>query len=204
MKYILGTLSILLLLIIIAGGAFYFGQQSANQSKEMTTTPTPSPYVTAQIPTGQLMQEETKDVKTIKAGGVLVLSPYSIVTPSDWASQKEQGEEMDKLTISKEGYKITIFQGSYGGGGCIYSGEPYANFTKYDNYVEIQNPNGFVFRRGQNQSTGKTSWTVCQKGADDSYGTITSFGLITINNPLNIDEEIMSETDQILASLKKF
>lgn len=200
MKYLLGTISIILLLIIIAGAAFYFGQQSANQGKEMTTTPTPTPFVTMEAPTSQVIQV---DVKTVKGGGVLSLSTYSIITPSDWTSQREQGEGMDKLTITKEGYKITIFQGSYGGGGCIYSGEPYANFTKYDNYVEIQNPNGFVFRRGQNQSTGKTSWTVCQKGADDSYGTITSFGLITINNPLNIDEEIMSEVDQILASFKK-
>lgn len=200
MKYLLGTISIVLLLIIITGAAFYFGQQSANQSKEMATTPTPTPFVTMQEPSPEVMQ---KDVKTIKAGGALILSPYSITIPSDWASQREQGEELDKLTISKKGYKITIFQAAYGGGGCIYSGEPEAFFTKYDNYVEILNPNGFVFRRGQNQSTGKTSWTICQRGADNSYGTITSFGLITINNPLNIDEEIMSEVDQILASFKK-
>lgn len=200
MKYLLGTISIILLLIIIAGGAFYFGQQSASQEREMTTTPTPTPFVTVEAPTPEVIQE---DVKTVKAGGVLALSAYTLTTPSDWTSQREQGEGMDKLTISKEGYKITIYQAAFGGGGCIYSGEPEAFFTKYGNYVEIQNLNGLVFRRGQNESTGKTSWTVCNKGTDGTYGTITPFGGITIQNPLTIDEEIMAEIDGILASLKK-
>lgn len=200
MKYLLGTISIILLLIIIAGGAFYFGQQSSNQGKEMATTPTPTAFVTMQEPTPEVMQE---DVKTVKGGGALSFSSYLIITPVDWTSQREQGEGMDKLTISKEGYKITIYQAAFGGGGCIYTGEPEAFFTKYENYVEVQNPNGYVFRRGQNQSTGTTSWTVCQKGEDGTYGTISSFGGITIQNPLTVKEEIMSEIDKILASLKK-
>ncbi len=201
MKYLLATISILLLIIIIAGGAFYFGQQSANQSKEMTTTPSPSPFVTAQTPTPELIQEE--NLKTIKAGGVLSLSSYSIAIPLDWTSQRQQGDGFDELTITKQGYKIKIYQAAFGGGGCIYVGEPEAFYTKYNTFVEIQNPNGFVFRRGQNESTGTTSWTVCQKDTDGNYGTITSFGAITINNSATIDETIMSEADQILASLKK-
>lgn len=202
MKYVLGLISILLLVIIIGAASFYFGTQSANNKAVMMTSPTPTVFVTAQSPTPTGTATTNTNVKTVQAGGVLVFSAYSLNTPDGWASQHQQGENMDTLTLTKGVYKIVFSQVAGGGGGCVYPGDPPAQFAQsFSSFVEITNPNGFVFRRGPVDSN---NWTVCQKNTSDgSFGFPTNFGNVSITTPASVDSKIMSETDSILASIKK-
>ena len=108
---------------------------------------------------------------------------------------------MDKLTLTKLGYKMTISEGAFGGSGCLYPGDPPQEMAQtFTSYVEITDPNGFIFRRS---STGAGGWTVCQKGSGGSFGAPTSFGHINIAEPSVSDSTVVGEIDQILASLKK-
>src|SRR4030042_1019232 len=130
MKYFLAAILVLLLVIVIGAGAFYFGRQSANQSKEMTTTPTPTTFQTSQTGQTPTPQEVEGNKKLVEAGGVLSFPNYSLFIPSDWSSQEEQGQDSNKLTLTKGVYKITINEAAFGGGGCIYPGQPQVDFAQ--------------------------------------------------------------------------
>lgn len=201
MKYFLATILVLLLVIVIGAGAFYFGKQSVNQSKEMVTTPTPSSFVTQEIPT--VTPDALNPVKTVEGGEALSFPSYSVNIPLDWNSQREQGQDSDKLTLTKTGYKIVISEAAFGGGGCLYPGDAPSEMAQtFSSFVEITNPNGFVFRRGTNVTSG--GFTVCQKNSTGgSFGAPTIFGHISITTPANPSDNIMTEIDSILASLNK-
>jgi len=207
MKYILSAISLLLLVIIIASAAFYFGQKSVGNS---SITPTPSvaqlyPTVNTQttsVTTAPITQ--TPQTTTVSAGGVLVFSAYTLNMPPGWASQKETTQYSDMLTLTKDTYKITIYQAAGGEGGCTYPGQaPQEMAQSFSSFIEIMDPNGFVFRRGPSQGT-PNSWTICQKNASDgSFGFPTNFGNITILTPSNPTDTTIAEIDSILASLNK-
>ena len=206
MKYVLAVISVLLLLTIIGGAAFYFGQKSI-LSRPVSQTPTVvkidntnPPIATA---TPQAVQTNPNPETTIDSGGVLVFSAYTLKAPSDWASQKETLQYSDMLTLTKGDYKITIYQAAGGGGGCTYPGDPPAQMAQnFTSFVEITDPNGFVFRRGANGTPG--GFTVCQKNATDgSFAFPTNFGNITITTPTPQDASTMAEIDGILASINK-
>jgi hypothetical protein len=201
MKYILGIISIIILLIAIAIGAFYIGTKTTTNKTGMTTTPTPTAFVSAETPT-----PTTTVPKTVEAGGVLVFNKYSLDLPEGWASQREQGENMDKLTLSKLGYNLILYQFAGGGGGCLYPGDQDLPMAQtFSSFVEVKNTNGFIFRRGQNDS-GPNSFTYCQKNnTDGSFGSPTSFGGISLTTPGTPDKNavVFPEADAIVASLKK-
>lgn len=201
MKYVLGAISLLLLIVVIGGAAFYLGQKS------LTNNPSSITIQNNALPSSSVSQSQTPtptgiQTKTVTAGGVLVFSAYSVSVPPTWTSAKNTGQNMDTLTLTNDPYKITISQAAGDGGGCTYPGQPPQEMTQtFSSFVEIMDPNGFVFRRGLAQ-TGV--WTVCQKNTTDgSFGFPTSFGNITINTPAAPSESLMSEIDGILASLKK-
>lgn len=109
---------------------------------------------------------------------------------------------MDNLTLSKTGYKIVISQAAGGGGGCTYPGDAPAEMAQsFTSFVEINNPNGYLFRRGPAQGS-PGAWTVCEK-RQGSFGFPTTFGNITLTVPTTTDVTIMAEVDSILASLNK-
>ena len=202
MKYFLPGILILILVIIIGAGAFYLGKQTV---KPQDITPTPTVFEKANT-NAQATPTITKtpvQTKTVAAGGVLSFPAYTLNIPLDWTSQREQGQDSDKLTLTKGGYKITISEAAFGGGGCLYPGDPPSEFAQtYSKFVQISNPNGFVFRRGSSSDTD-TGWTVCQKSSEGSFGAPTIFGHINITTPVNPSDEIMAEIDSIFASIKK-
>lgn len=200
MKYFISVILVLILVVIVGGLAFYFGQKSVNQSREMTTTPTPTSFVIQENPTPKDTQVSNK---IIEGGGAAVFPNYTLSTPSTWASQRKQGNNMDTLTLTKNGYKIEIYQAAFGPGGCTYEGEPPDFFQKFDTFVEILNPFGFAFRRSQNDNTGPNKWVICQKSTDGTYQQPTTFGAISIDTPATKDTETMSEIDQVLLSINK-
>lgn len=203
MKYILPIVSVLILFAVIAGGAFYLGQKSGGQS---SITPTPT---VAQVQTQTNVHSTTavnptiSNPKTVIAGGALSFSAYKLITPSDWISQREQGQDNDRLTLTKNGYKIVIYEAAFGGGGCLYPGDAPSEMAQtFSSFVEIIDPNGFVFRRSPTGTAG--NFTVCQKNSSDgSFGSPTAFGAISITTPVAQDASIMGEIDGILASINK-
>lgn len=206
MKYILPAVSIIILIVIVGVGAFYLGQRALNNNISPAPVPTTSQTNTNNQVTPILTPTPTQSqvqTKTITAGGVLSFPTYTLKTPIDWNSQREQGQDSDKLTLTKNSYKIVISEAAFGGGGCIYpGGTPSEMAQTFSSFVEIINPNGFVFRRGATGSAG--SWTVCQKNTvDGSFGAPTIFGHTSITTPANADASVMAEIDGILASLKK-
>jgi uncharacterized protein YxeA len=206
MKYILPVVSIIILIAVIGGGAFYLGQKSTGNSS-ITPTPTVSKVQTQTNtqPTSQISPTPTAtSLQTVSAGGVLVFSAYTLSLPSGWTSAKKITQNSDMLTLTKDSYKITIYQAAGGGGGCTYSGEPPQQMAQtFSSFVEIMNPNGFIFRRGPSLGT-PNSWTVCQKNASDgSFGFPTNFGNITITTPANPTDTTMAEIDSILTSINK-
>lgn len=199
MKYILGTLSVLILVLIIAGAAFYLGQQSVNQSKEMATTPTPTAFVTQEI-SDQTPIEENKT--TVEAGGVLVFNAYTLQIPDDWTHKREQDQNLDRLTISNGSYNIKIFQAATGGAPCLYQGDADVEgpSSRFISFVEFNGGSGNQFRRG---TTGpQNSMTVCEM-QNGNWGQPTSFGHISYQMPTNPDASIIEIMDNIITSIKK-
>jgi hypothetical protein len=189
---------VLVLVVAVATGAFYFGQKT--KVGELTPEPTVTEAFPSDIPTPT---SSSIQGKTITAGGVLVFSKYTLILPNDWQSDHQKEEGSDKLILTKEDYTITIAQVASEGVRCIYGNEPEAEFTqKYTYFVEITNPNGFIFRRSSSENP-TTGWTVCQKGTDGSFMFPTNFGYTSITTPSNPTTETMSEIDSILASIKK-
>lgn len=202
MKYLVPGLLIIILILAVGAGAFYLGKSTLN-----TQTITPVPTVTQNIPkSGTPSLTPTPSVTQttqVTSGGLLVFAKYSLELPAGWLSQKETTQYSDMVTLSKNNYKITISQAAGGGGGCVYPGQPPQEMAQsFTSFVEVMDPNGFIFRRGANGTPG--GFTVCQKNATDgSFGFPTNFGNITITTPVPPTDTMMTEVDSILASLKK-
>ena len=206
MKYILSAISLLLLVVIIAGAAFYFGQKSTG-NPSITPTPvvtqvSPTPAAQGTPPAATPSVTPFVQTQTLSSGGVLVFKAYSLTAPADWTNQKETAQYSDMLTLSKNGYKLSIYQAAGGGGGCTYPGQaPQEMAQTFASFVEITDPNGFVFRRGPTQ---QNAYSVCQKNTTDgSFGFPTNFGSITFTTPANPTDTMLAEVDGILSSLKQ-
>jgi hypothetical protein len=202
MKYLLPGILVMFLVIIVGTGAFILGKKTINNSSNITPTPTISQQ-TDNIEETKLSPTETPN-KVVQAGGVLSFPKYTVTLPEGWTSEREQGENSDKLTLTKGSYVITINEGAFGGSGCLYPGDPPFEMAQtFTSFVEINNPNGFVFRRsGGEVSNGKRGWTLCQKG-DEAFGAPTIFGHVNITGPATTDAAILAEVDSIISSFKK-
>jgi len=206
MKYILPAISLVILIAIIAGLAFYFGQKSA---PAITSSVKPTPFINKTSPTPITQTSPVASptitpapTQSLSGGGILVFKAYVLTAPLDWTSQKEVTQYSDMLTLSKNGYKITINQAAGGGGGCTYPGQaPQEMAQTFASFVEVTDPNGFVFRRGPTQ---QNAYSVCQKNTTDgSFGFPTNFGSITFTTPANPTDTMLAEVDGILSSLKQ-
>lgn len=188
------------------GGGYYLGIKNAT-----TIPPTPSPTLhtpTTPTPIPPSPTPVSGDTKTVKAGlsGSTAFIPYTIDVPAGWTDARETtiAAGIDKLTLTKNGYSITIYQAPMGGNDCIYTGDkPTTMAQRYTDFVNINGKSG-QYRRSWNQSNGQSiTYAVCQKAADDSYGTVTTFGLINVVSPNPANSGILTEIDGVLASLVK-
>lgn len=138
----------------------------------------------------------------VKAGGILSRSQYSINIPNSWQFSKDGSVagQSDKLTITRGVYSIVISQGAFGGGGCLYPGDPDAEMAqRFASFTTVTDQSGDGLRIGALSSGG---FVVCQ-GNGTSWGDITSFGHISISAPATLDPTIVSQISLILSSLKK-
>lgn len=195
---------IFLAIIVIAGllfGGYYLGKNSRTSQ----TYSVPSLTQTPTSPTPQSSPTSTvKKTKTVKAG--MSTSQYEIEIPDGWTDVREntQAGVIDKLTLSKNGHTLTIYQAAMGGGGCLYPGDsPTEMSQNFTDFSEIKGTTE-TFRRSWNLDTAQTiSYTICKKGSDGSYGTFSSFGVISAVSPNPANASILNEIDSMIASLKK-
>jgi hypothetical protein len=93
-----------------------------------------------------------------------------------------------------------------GGNGCTYSGDSESPMAqKFSDFADI-NGAEYVLRRSWNKTgnqAGTIGYTVCQRGQDNSYGSVTSYGAISVKSPDPADSKIMSEVDFIISSITK-
>ncbi len=206
MKYLI-TIFVTAVLVFLAATVYYkgfpvFPAYNKNSVSTQSGIPATGSEIAETVPTAT-----PKQVTTVKAGGVLVFKPYSIDVPLDWQYSKEGSPSgdvpSDKLTLTKGGYKITIYEAATGGAQCLYPGDADVEgpTSKFISYTNITTQTGDLLRRGAVQ--GSTGFTVCEKQGTNSYGQPTSFGHISITTPGLPDAQMLIEVDSILTSLKK-
>lgn len=144
----------------------------------------------------------------IKAGGVLSFNAYSINVPAGWIYSKEDAPsgdiEFDKLILTKDGYKITVWQAATGGALCLYPGDVdvEGSSSKYTMFKDILTQTSNKLRRSWTE--GGIGYTVCEKTGTNPYGAPTTFGHMTIQAPVGgATPTMITEIDSILTSLKK-
>lgn len=206
-------------LVIALVGGIAFGSYSIGKS----TAPTPNSGAasTTAMPTptidiGLMPEKSPENASTatiIKAGlgpdSGLSFTKYQITVPETWIPDHvttNEGTWADTLTLTKGTTKLKIFQAATGGAMCLYPGD--ADFegpsSRYDAYVPITTADGIILRRGStNTNNGTTKgFTMCQKGSE-SYGQPTVFGHMSLTTALNPDDKLLSEVDEMIATLKK-
>jgi len=204
----LGKVFIFLIIIgLLVGGGYYLGTTNKLGLKP-NPTPTPgvsltgSPTQTPPSPTAASLN--TKTVKAGLSGDATSFKTYTIEVPGGWTDARETtvAAGIDKLTLTKNGYSVTIYQAPMGGGGCIYKGDPPNEMAQlYTDFAEINGKSG-QYRRSWTQGPGQsTTYAICQKAPDNSYGSITAFGAISIVTPNPADPKMLSEVDGMIASL---
>lgn len=199
-KIMLGVVIVGLLLF----GGYYLGTRN-NKTPKISITPTPAQTMEKTIsPTSQTtpISPTKASTKTIKGGltnDSTSFKPYSVEIPTGWTDVRDTTDITDKLTISKNGYSLTIYQAPFGGGGCLYKGDPDTPMAQsYTDYVQIAGTNT-QYRRSWN-TVGQ--YTICQKHpSENSYGSPTTYGAISAKSPSPADSTIMAEIDGMIASL---
>ncbi len=206
-----------LVLILIGGigyAAYTYGASSKQPAiapatqTEVTIIPTtsalPSPSASTVTPTSAPSQTVTAGLN--HADGILLPS-YTVTVPAGWTTDHQQSltaSPSDRLTISNGMYKITIFQAAFGGGMCLYPGEPDQEgpSTRYTSYTEFAGAGGTVYRRGPTDST-PPSIGICQKpSSGTAFGNITSVGHIEYATPASPEATVLSQMDAIVATIK--
>jgi hypothetical protein len=190
--------------LLLAGGYILGTKANPPQAPSQPTEKMkPSPTLVPPSPTNA-----SQNVKTVKAGlaSTTAFKPYVIAIPQGWTDVRENTETagIDKLTISKNDYSLTVYQAALGGGGCTYKNDPTVPQSQaFSDFTQI-NGKSAQFRRSWNQeAAAKTiTYTVCQKVDDNSYGTLTMFGRIDVVSPLPADSTVLAEIDGMIASLE--
>lgn len=206
MKYV-ATIFVTAVIVFLAVTVYYKGFPvfpAYNKIAVSTQSGIPASSIEIASPVPTAIPVQTT---VVKAGGILVFKAYSIGVPSDWQYTKEgtpSGDiSVDKLTLIKDGYKITIYEAATGGAPCLYPGDidvegPSSRFTSF---VAITTQTGDMLRRGT--SDNGTGFTICEKQGTNGYGQPTSFGHISITTPASPTISMIAEIDSILSSLKK-
>jgi hypothetical protein len=204
---------VLIILILVLGGTGYFvlnqkksapapspmpKQQASTQTKKPAATPTPEPIVRKTFTSPKLAN--------------LSFSGYTLNHMSDWIEKvvKEDAAKTTTLTLSKNDYHLTISQGPFDGGACVYTdAEAKSNKGPTSNKrgkpaVDIIASFGSLRRDLEIDSQKKNTFAFCQKSDQDtSYGTLTKIGAIYYKTSAKtFDPLMLIEMDEIIESIK--
>ncbi len=204
MKYL--VIILITAVLVFAGAAFYFKgiPKTSNVTSSATPDATATPVSATSVPVSTV---EPQTASEVTAGGILVFKKYSVTLPAGWESKKEYSPDpnvqIDRLILSKTGYKVTIYQAPTGGAICLYPGMPKVEgpTSTYDSFVDITTASGEKLRKGT--SGVNTSSTVCEFQSEN-WSAPTSFGHISVEVPGSGGTSAMvQEIDSILKSIKK-
>lgn len=202
---------ILLVILILVGGGYYLGtgkvpfMQLTNPPPAAVTTAAPTPTSATTIATTPTTAPSpTAAQQTVTGGGLsgLSFSAYTITVPADWTVTKAETSGTQKISISKNGYTLSIYQAATGGAQCVYPGDAAGEMsTSFGPYTTISDGMGAEYRRAT-PTTSTTGFTVCQKSGT-TFGLPTSFGHVSYGTPASPDPAILKQMDNIFATLKK-
>lgn len=201
---------ILVIVAAVSGASFYVGKLTSSTlvktgeiSSSPAITPSPSPLVTP------------KAVKVVSAGlgniAGVNFPKYTISVPDDWTVTSEHSEKdspLDVLTITKNAYRLKIFQAATGGSICLYPGDPplegpSASFTTF---TQLSDAEGREYRRSGSEALAKNDtvgFTLCHKSSYGNWQQPTPFGHVSFSLPKNFDAATLKEMDTMVRSLKK-
>jgi hypothetical protein len=202
-KAVLAFVTIILFIMVVVG--FYFlGKSRSNQSRNFNI---PNSFVevtpaTTLVPSGPMVSPTQTPMQRIRGGGILSFPKYELSAGSDWnVSRESDSPDVEKISLTKDGYTFSILEGGFGGSACLYPGDADIEgpSARYEYYVEINGKSGDLFRRSWSDTGG---FGICQK---TQYGweAPTLFGSIAFITPSPTSSEIISEMDSILASITR-
>jgi hypothetical protein len=198
------TISLIIILFLAVGIGFYIlGTKNRNTVSNKIPTPnfvevTPSSSPAQEV----LASPPAPQTQTVRGGGILTFPKYELTAGLDWVVTREsENPGMEQVTLTKEGYELSILEGGFGGAACLYPGDPDVEgpSARYTSYVEITAKSGDLFRRG---TTTSGAYGICQK---TQYGweAPTLFGAISFKTPTPASPEIILEMDKIIASITR-
>jgi len=200
-KYLLPIL-IILVILLIGGMSFFAGKSGVKIPGVALTIPTVSPTATetaSPTPTA-------KPTKTVTGGGILSFPKYQLTVPTDWQNTREaQGSDVERIILTKGAYQITILQGGFGGGACLYPGDADIEGPsgRYEMFKEVTSKSGDMFRRSwDGDEMTADGFGICHK-SQYGWGSPTGYGSISFITPITKTREMIDEMDAILASLTK-
>lgn len=219
---------ILILIVLIPVLIFLFLKISNQNNNSISPTPSPAPVACtldakicpdgstvgrqgpncefAPCPTGS--PSASMETFVSKKFADLGIKGYTVKYPSTWTILEDRNEsaQTSKISLSKNGYEFSIYQAPLGGSGCIFEGEvPQGPFSDYRNleYTDIQTSFGKI-RKFEETKNGTIVYGYCQEssGGNNSFGSISTIGVISALAPANPDPKIISEMDEILRNIK--
>ena len=202
-----------MLLIIVLGSiaavAYYYGMNRNGDVKDdkLVIVTEDSNIDT----TSDFREPTTAPVKKVQvAAGAVEHTKYTVSVPEDWTVTKDpsNSNDMDKLTLTKNGYTVVIYQANMGGSMYSFSDAkvdgPFAQ--EYSGtYSDFTGASEEKFRRIDSSSQnkpGEKNYGVLVFGSD-AYQTPTTFGGISYTTPISPTSDMLDEMDFIISSLKK-
>lgn len=204
---------VIVLLLGLAGAAGYIlkGSSQTNNQTALQPSATPSTQTTA-IPTQTISQTASPSptLALISYTSTQLanngLKAYSISFPPAWVKTVTHDATSDTLTLTQNGYSISIYQAAYGGGGCTFSGDPQPMSEDMRNkpFVDIMSGIGQL-RRYQADAAqskpGMVTFGFCQSTDGTSFGKPTSVGMITYQVPQSYAASFLTDMDAIIKTL---
>jgi len=204
---------VLILLGVVAGGAYYYGVSrngTAKTADKLIIKTEDEADMVNDLDTDSNKPTVTPIEYVKVAAGATNHTKYTASVPEDWTVTKDpsNSNDMDKLTLAKNGYSITIYQASMGGSMYSFSDAKVDGPMAQDysgTYSDFTGATGEKYRRIDSSSQnkpGEKNYGVLVFGSD-AYQTPTTFGGISYTTPLNPTKDMLDEMDGIISSLKK-
>ncbi len=148
-----------------------------------------------------------KTYESTKVDG-LSYPAYTVSFPATWGINTKKSEGSETLTISRNGYKISVTQAAVGQAVCLFKDSPSFQGSSGDlrtkDYTEYSTSTGYVLRRYFKGNDGDNSvFLFCGKADADTYFvTPLPMGGLTYTVPAKYDDGVLKEMDSIVKTIQ--
>jgi hypothetical protein len=199
---LIGMVLVLIVSLSTAGFFAYQNLQLRQQIQQTQVTPIPSP---TPLPSPEIAPKwETYLPEKI----VDYFKTFKLYYPSSWKIIIEKGSDpaRQSITLEKSGFTIRILQAPGSQASCLFPEDPTVEgmFARHGEYKEFEKNDGIIWRRSmpESQPPNELVYMVCEKKPDSEYFTGTaSIGFISLRGP-SVDNQILSEFDEILERIE--